>query len=326
MSARVLDLLGGIAAGQAMVAAVTLRVFDHLADGPRSAAALASALGGEERVLVRILRVLVAEGLLTTDGETFGLTPHGDVLRWSHPRSLAPRVTVLRDETVDAMAVLDRAVRGPPSAFEHAHGRPLWDHLAAHPERSRAFLAFMDESVAGLAPAVVEAVDWAGVRTLVDVGGGRGTVLAAALRARPGLRGILFDRPEAVDGPTVLGEVAGRCTRVAGDYREGVPEGADAYLMCRVLHGWDDAGCVQLLRACRGAMADGGRVWIVERVRPDGPPTRVDALADLRTMAHTGGEERTRDDFARVLERAGLRLTDVRPAGRWMSVVEGVAG
>jgi hypothetical protein len=325
-AAHVLGLLGGVAAGQAMVAAVRLGVFDHLARGPQTVDALATAIGGDPRVLVRVLRVAQTHGLLTADAEgRFANTASGDVLRADHPGSLAPHVLCIRDETIAAMGALDRAVLGPPCALEHAYGEGLWARLARDPAAEAAFLAFMDASIRSAAPAVVAAVDWAPARVVVDVGGGRGTLLSAALEAHPHLRGVLFDVPAAFAGsPDAATRLPDRCARIEGDYRREVPEGADVYLLCRVLHGWDDDGCRVVLSRCRHAMAPGGRVVVVERVRPEAP-NRVDALADLRTMAHTGGEERTRADFERVFAAAGLRLARVAAAGPWMSVIEGVA-
>jgi hypothetical protein len=322
----ILSLIGGIAAGQAMVAAVELGLPDALASSPRTGAELAEALGARARVVERLARVLATHGVLTaTSDGRFALTAAGQLLRRDHPASLAARVLCIRHETTAALGALARAAHGPPSAFEHAHGMTLWAWLERHPTRRQAFLEFMGASLAAIEGPVVDAVDWAPLRTVVDVGGAHGTLLRTALLAHPHLRGVLFDRAEAIaDAPWAGEGWQTRCERVSGDYLASVPPG-DAYLLCRVLHGWDDAGSVRILTRCRAAMNPGGRVLVVERVRRAWPLDRTDAVADLRTLAHTGGEERTRDDFARVFDAAGLRLARVSAAGAWMSVLEGVA-
>ena len=194
------------------------------------------------------------------------------------------------------------------------------------PEEAAIFDAAMTALSAAAATAVVRSYDFSGISLLADVGGGQGELLAAILVANPRLRGILFDLPYVVAGaPPVLEQagVADRCEVVGGSFFEAVPAGADAYLLKTVIHDWDDAEAIAILRTCRAAMADGGRVLLVERlVRPANEPDPV-KFADLMMLVMLGGRERTADDFRRLYAEAGVRLVHIIPTGSAYSIIEG---
>jgi SAM-dependent methyltransferase len=201
--------------------------------------------------------------------------------------------------------------------------------LAAHPDRAQQFQAAMSERTAAYAPSVAAGYDFAPMRTVADIGGGKGTLLAAILRAHNHLRGVLFDRPSVVaDAAGVFRSagVADRCQIVPGDFFQAVPQGADAYLLANVLHDWDDADSVRILAACRRAMANDGRVLIVERLIPDDPADAVPVLlSDLTMLVVTGGQERTNAEYGQLLAEAGLSLAKVQPVAPPFGVIEGLA-
>jgi hypothetical protein len=169
------------------------------------------------------------------------------------------------------------------------------------------------------------------MRTGADIGGGKGTLPAAILGAYPHLRGVLFDLPAvAADAAAVLraAGVEDRCQIVSGDFFAGVPGGADAYILANVLHDWDDARSVQILRACHHAMTDrAARVLIIERLISTNPPEAVSVLlSDLNMLIVTGGLEGTNTEYGRLLRAAGLNLVGVRPIASPHGVIEGAPG
>jgi SAM-dependent methyltransferase len=193
------------------------------------------------------------------------------------------------------------------------------------------FNAGMTVLSATTAAAVVAAYDFSGLSRVVDVGGGQGRLIAAILRAYPGLRGTLLDLPSVVEGaPALLAEagVADRCEVVGGDMFEAVPGAGDLYVLSRVVHDWEDARAAAVLRNCRRAMHGRARLILVERVLPDriepAPAAQPLVLSDLNMMVRTGGRERTAGDFAALLAGAGLRLARVVPTGGPVSAVEAV--
>ena len=164
--------------------------------------------------------------------------------------------------------------------------------------------------------AVLEAYDFGRFGTIVDVGGGNGTLLAAILAAHPGAHGVLFDQPHVVAGAgEVLAPVADRVRTVGGSFFESVPEGGDAYLLKWIIHDWEDPEALQILRVCRAAMGPDATLLMIERDL--GPPNAEPEakFSDLNMLVNPGGRERTRDEYAHLFEQAGLRLDASTPAG-----------
>ena len=172
--------------------------------------------------------------------------------------------------------------------------------------------------------------DFSDIRTVVDVGGGRGTLLAAILRGHGHLQGTLFELPAVAAGAEAVLAAAGvmdRCEIVGGDFFHGVPAGADCYVLANVLHDWDDAKAAEILASCRRAVTRHGRVLIVERLIPDDPAEAVPALlSDINMLVLTGGKERTNSEYGELLRAAGLRPGVVRPVTFPYGVIEGLAG
>jgi cyclopropane fatty-acyl-phospholipid synthase-like methyltransferase len=187
----------------------------------------------------------------------------------------------------------------------------------------------MSERTAAFAPSVATEYDFSRMQIVADIGGGKGTLLAAILRAHGQLRGVLFDRPAvAAEGRETLraAGVADRCEIIAGDFFDGVPEGADRYILANVLHDWDDTQAVQILGNCRQAMATGGRVLIVERLISDDPAEALPVLlSDLNMLVFSGGQERTNAEYGKLLHDASLNLGMVQPVAPPYGIIEAVA-
>lgn len=152
---------------------------------------------------------------------------------------------------------------------------------------------------------------------MVDVAGGVGHVLLAVLRQHAQLQGVVFDRPHAQSLATAAisrAALAARCRFVAGDFFQSVPAGADLYLLKSVLHDWDDAAALAILRRCREAMAPGARLSVVERLMPErilpSAPHRALARSDLNMLVGPGGRERSLAEYTELLAQAQLQVTE----------------
>ena len=317
----------------ALRAAVRLEVAEQLADGPRAVAELAELTGASGPYLRRLLRYLASRGTFREDEDgRFHLTPQADLLRADAPRSLRAGVLlVTQDGWWQSAADLTEAVRSGEPAFDRRFGQPFFAYLAEHPEHGPLFDAGMAAYSAGDTGDGVDGVD-GGINDydfpddgiVVDVGGGRGGLLLAALRARPGLRGILFDQDHVVAG-TMLTDLGAddRWETVAGDFFESVPAG-DVYAVKNVLHDWNDDQCVRILENCRRAMHPGGRVLVVDAVIPPGNDPHFGKALDILMMVLLPGQGRTRPEFEHLFERAGLRVTRVIPTRGTQTMIEAV--
>ena len=225
-----------------------------------------------------------------------------------------------------AWARLNHSVLTGEPAFDTVFGAPIFDYLAAHPEAAAMFDDAMTSISGGQAAAVVEAYDFTGISTLVDVGGGHGALLAAILRNNPSLRGVLFDLPHVVAGTGPILEEAGirdRVEVISGDFLESVPAGADAYVMKLIVHDWDDERAGTILDNCRRAMAPGGRVLVVDAVVDETPESLYANLLDIEMLVLTPhGKERTEPEFRRLFAAAGLVLNRIIGTASPLKVVE----
>jgi orsellinic acid C2-O-methyltransferase len=311
-----------------------LRIPDRLADGPRSSDELAEATGTHPPSLYRLLRALAYLGVLEEAApRRFGLTDMGALLRSDVPDSMWATTQLFCGEHVwrawgDLMAGVET---GRPSHERGIVAEPFVE-FGENPEGAENFNRAMSEGTRREAPGIIGSYDFTQFSTLVDVGGGDGTLLAEIVAATPGMRGVLFDTAAgSAQAPERLlaAGVDDRCDVVVGDFFESVPDGADAYIMKSVIHDWDDDQCATILSNCRQAMKADGRVLVVEPVLPATVKPSFALLgvimSDLNMLMNTGGKERTEEEFAALLRTAGLECAGVHrvPKPSTLSVIEG---
>jgi hypothetical protein len=324
------DLLSGTWIGPAVSAAARLGIADLLRDGARTVADLAAAAGVHRDALGRLLRALASLGVFAEDAEgRFELTPAAEPLRSDVPGSMRGYAIMLGEPWHrQAWSALPLSVERDQPGFDAVHGIGVFDYLERHPEAGAVFAEAMTSISRQAADAVAAAYPLEGIGTLVDVGGGHGLLLATLLRANPGVRGILFDRPEVVAGAgALLAEqgVAERCRVAGGDFFTGVPAGGDAYLLKLIVHDWDDARAATILGHCCAALGGRGRVLVVEHVLAPRNERDWAKLLDLEMLVLTqGGRERTAAEFEALFARAGLRLARIVPTPSGMAVLEAV--
>jgi hypothetical protein len=288
---------------------------------------LAEAAGAHAPSLARLMRALTAVGLFASDDEDrFANTELGEALRADAPRSVAGWARFVGQPFHwQAYAELEHSIRTGESAFAAVHGEAVWDYLAGHPDEQKIF----DEAMTALSQAVVDAMvdayDFGRFGTVVDVGGGRGMLLAAVLARYPAVDGVLFDQPEVAAGAhslLVATGVSQRCRVVGGSFFDSVPEGADCYLLKSVIHDWSDAESVEVLRTCRRAIPAHGRLVLVEQLLDHSPDPVRTALSDLTMLVMAGGQERTTEEYRSLFASAGFDLVRTMPTGSHVFMIE----
>jgi hypothetical protein len=287
---------------------------DLLADGPLGIQEIARRTDTHAPSMYRALRALASRGVLEErEDRTFALTAMGDLLRSDHPLSLRDTYCQM-PEDVAAWQHLGHSLRTGEPAFDHVHGAHLWDYLAEHPEVSERFDRGMQAMTRPELLAVSSSFAWEGLSTVVDVGGGNGAFLAGLLRRHRQLQGTLFDLPHVVDRADevlLAAGVADRCEVVAGSFFGEVPAGADAYLLKRIVYGWDDDGALALLRQVRAAMSRDSRILVIEPIDRPGNEDQMARILDLLMLVVDGGRARSPHDLAELFTVAGLELTEV---------------
>jgi hypothetical protein len=324
-----LQLMNGYWITQAIAVAAELGVADEIADAPRTAADLAARTDAHPESLRRLLRALAMVGVLAEQPDgAFGLTPVGSFLRDDAPGSLRALARMRGSEWQwRAWRELEHSVRTGDTAFDRVYGKPLFDYFADHPADGTIFSEAMISHASQMHTAVADAYEFPRTGTVVDVGAGHGTLVAALLKANPELGAVLHDVPAVIDGARGwLGSqgLDGRCEFVAGDFFESVPQGGAVYTLSHIIHDWDDDRATRVLRNCRAAMTEPDqRLAVCEMVVPTGPEPHFSKLLDLEMLVNTGGRERTLDEYERLFSDAGFELTRVVPTATPVSVMEG---
>jgi hypothetical protein len=322
-------LIIGYRVSQALHVVAVLGIADLLKDGPRHFNDLARSSDTHAGSLYRLLRLLASVGVFTEQGEgCFALTALAQHLRSDIAESLCTRAMFDGAQgNWDAWGNLLTSIKTGRPAIEHTFGKDLFGYLNDHPDEGKIFNEVMAVQTSTATQAILDAYDFSGIDTLVDIGGGVGVLLAAILHNYPSMRGILYDQPHvAADAEsrfTSVG-VADRCETAGGDFFESVPIGGNAYILKHILHDWDDQDCLRIIKNCRSAIAENGRLLVIEMLNPPGDTPHYGKFVDLQMLVITkGGRERTEAEYRKLFASAGFRLSRVVPTGSDVCLIEG---
>jgi len=310
----------------ALAAFCELGIPDRLAHGPRTPSQLAAEGCGDERMLFRLLRALAGYDVVRyVGGGRFALGRAGKGVAGGN----SVRPMVLYANTLwhaRAYANLAEAVRRGRSGFEVAHGTSMFQFLAEHSADAQLFDEAMQSLTPFYAQALAAAYDFSIFAHVVDIGGGTGALLAALLGRFPELRGTVFELSGAAQRAREYAaqrHVEDRLEVVCGDIFSEPPPAADCYILSHVLHDWNDADCIRILHNVRRAMRRDARLFVYEIVAA--PPNNrwsQDRITDIEMMTMLGGLERTREEFADLFAKCGLRLARVLSTAAPESVIE----
>lgn len=310
--------MSGLVTPMALRVAVTLGLPDRLHDRPASADDLAPELEVDSLALDLLLAHLTTLGVVERTDGGYRTTEFGAHLRTDagnglnnllHHDSAAGRADL-------AFVDLIHSVRTGEPAYPRRYGQDFWTDLTEQPHLRAAFDRQMNDRMRDWIPQVVANFDWARFGTVVDVGGGHGSLLAAILDANPGVRGHLLDLEETAAGAReLLRRFGDRAEVTGGSFFDPLPTGGDAYLLFDVLHDWDDEQAHRILARCADAAGADGRVLVVESI---GGMTEF----DLVMLVHFGGRDRSRTAFEEMAAVHGLALVGATRVTNGRSLLE----
>jgi C-methyltransferase len=312
---------------QAITAAAQLGVADALANGPLTIDELADRVGANADALRRLLRALISRGIFRHRGDgRYELNPLASTLRSDAPVSMAwaARFYGSREQRQRWTLLVDSILSGN-SVVPALHGKESFDYFAEDPEHSELFNQTMTSISELTVSPVVAGYDFSAYPTIVDVGGGHGTLLAAILAAAPASRGVLYDLPRVVaNAPSLLREqkVADRVRIAEGSFFDSVPGGGDAYVLKNIIHDWPDEKAVQILRNVRAAAGPRAPVLLVEFVIPKHDRDFAGKWVDLEMLLNLSARERTAAEYRDLISQAGFRMTRIVQTASPLSVVE----
>jgi hypothetical protein len=326
---RMMQMISGYWVTQIVHAAATFSLADHLAKGPATAEEIARFEGTDPLATFRFLKACASLGVVTHDGKLrFAATPLLDTLRKDNPDSLrgmalawpAPGHWLPWGRFTDAV----KTGAGQTAA---TLGMGLFEYFAKNPKEAAAFTESMTSLTSTVAEETARVIDTSAVDVVADIGGAGGAMLFPLLRADPDLHGILFDRPNVIENTLAAAGKSGlpeRVTAVGGDFFESVPE-ADLYILKHILHDWDDAACISILKNCQCSLCPGGRVAVIELLVGEIGEPGLAPMFDVTMLVMGGGRERSQTEYRELFESAGLRISSVIPTKSPMVIFEAVA-
>lgn len=324
----IMQLGTGFMVTAALYAVTRMGIPDLLKDGAKPVRELTAARGANEDAVYRVMRALASAGVFNESSpRTFALTPAGDCLRSDRDDSARDMVLWLGNKFhFQTHPELTHSMMTGETVVEKVFGETCFGYLEKDKEVGDVFNAAMTMFSKMLTPPVLEAYDfsWLNGKALVDVGGGHGYLLTAILIKYPEIHGVIFDLEHVVKGaPAHIGAagVSSRCQTASGDFFAAVPAG-DAYIMKNIIHDWSDDKALRILQNCHRAGTGKARVILVEAVITPGNEPHFAKWLDLEMLLLPGGRERTEEEFARLFEQAGFRLTRVVPTKSPVCVLE----
>lgn len=304
-----------------------LGIADQIDDQPIHVDELSKRTRTHAASLHRLLRFLASYGVFhRINDDTYAANDLSAALRDDHPNSIRPNVRRIRDDWWSAVGQLEHTVRTGEPAFVHVHGMSRFEYLKAHPDLQKRYNEGMANISEGDDAAVADAYSFERFGKIVDVGGGRGGLLAQILLRAEQAYGVLFDQPQVVSGVTVFEKMglSDRCELLGGDFFQSAPTGGDCYVIKGVLHDFDDDQCVTILSNCREAVVPDGRIVIANQDLPSAASEpHLNFYMDLHMMTVLAGRERVKSEWEALFEQAGLDVLDTYSTDVGFTLVEG---
>jgi hypothetical protein len=325
---HLIDMSSAYEQAQCLYVAAKLKVADHLVDDPKDVETLARELDVQPGPLSRVLRYLHELGVFGQDSAgRYTLARVSEFLVTDHPHSQRDIVILSNEEAYAAWGNLLHTVKTGENTFAYTQGMPFFEYHKTHPEYAEVFDRAMTSVSALPDQAVAADYDFSAIRTLADLGGGRGNLLKQITAKYPSLRGILFDTPSVIteefrehwrQDPLGSG-----VELQAGDFFAAIPADVDAYIIKDVIHNWPDNKVVQLYKNIHRTMKPEVKLLLAEMVIADGDPLRrIKLNLDVNMMVIHSGRERTADQHRQLLAESGFKMTRIVPTRSILSVIE----
>jgi hypothetical protein len=307
-------------------AAAELGIADLLSEGPKSIYELATESQTHAPSLYRMMRALASVGIFSeTEPKHFKLTPMAELLKSGAMRSTALMFNA--EWSDEAWLYFLNSIKTGGTAFEKAHGMPVFEWLEENPGAAQVFNEANALKAASSHREIVDVYDFSGFSKITDIGGGLGSLMAEILVANHSIEGVVADIPSVIEEARKYiraRALENRCQAVECDMFKQIPQGSDAYLLSHILHDWPDEECLEILKNCHQAMKTGEKLLIIEIVIPPGNQPSIGKLLDLEMMVTTGGRERTEEEYRTLLASTGFELSQIIPTNASVSMVEGI--
>ncbi|MCB2209903.1 hypothetical protein KQH62_03310 [bacterium] len=323
--AEIRKMVSGYARTQELYTTVKLGIPDQLAAGPMTAEEMASNIDAHSKGLYRFLRLLVARGFVNQEPDNrFSLTESGELLRSDHPDSITDLITYTGEFSYRAGLGMYQSIKKGEAGFDRIFGEPFFAYLDHTPSLRKLFDKLSGANAIERAISIVDAYDFSGNDTIVDVAGGNGTLITAILKANPASFGIVFEAPNVVDETKrflIENNLENRSQVVSGNFfLNKIPEG-DILILSNIIHDWNDPDAINILRNCRSSMGLKSKLLIIEQIMPDLVADGTAVVgSDITMLMLLNGAERTKDEYTSLLRDANLEINGILPFSPWKTI------
>lgn len=311
---KMFEVLGGVWIAGCVKTAAELNIADYLAESKQTISSLAEKTGSDSKSLYRMMRALSGVGIFEElEDKTFALNDFGAALQTDVPGTAKNFVLAILGEHFPAYMELTYNAKTGKIPFEHVHGVGVWEYYKRNPEAGVNFGKGMTGMSGMELEGIMNTYDFSPYKTIVDIGGGNGTMMYTILNAYPQSSGIIFDEANVIEvtASVIPENLKDRCSVSIGSFFDKVPVGADLYTMKWIMHDWSDQECIEILKVCYNAMPNGGKLLIIDAVIPDDSRNKphVAKILDIVMLSCLTGRERTLSEFKTLIEEAGLHFT-----------------
>lgn len=316
----------GFVLSRSVAVAAELKIADTLKNESKTALEIAEELKLNKDSLYRFLRFLSCNGVFSENtNEQFSLTPLSEIMVSDASGSMHAYLDMLADDPPwDSVGNMIHTIKTGEPSFQYKYGEGFFDYMAKHPDSNARFNAGMSSFSSPDNLSIINAYDFSRYNLVVDIGGGQGSFLASILSEYTEINGVLYDQPEIVSNPIeeITKKLSARCKILGGDFFSSVPNGGDIYILKLILHDWGDAEAIRILRNCSSVVPVNGKVLVIDGVMLGGNEYDPHKQLDISMMLIFGGRERSRREFMKLFEQAGLRITQIIPTLSRLSIIE----
>ena len=307
----IIEIVQGFYVTKAIGVAADLNLSEHLKNGPKSISELTKLTNSHEESLYRLMRMLASQGIFKEKSNRIFENNRLSKTLLNNPNSMRHMV-IHQVSSINwkMFEQLDYTVKTGNNAAEKVLGMDIFDYLEKNPDKNEIYNQAMTNSSLMLSYAVLSEYHFKNTKTIIDIGGGQGILLAMILHKYPSITGRVFDLEHVVEGANKIAleyNVSERLKTVSGNFFKEIPKGGDIYLLKSIIHNLSDEQCVDLLKRISKVLPDQGKILIIEPVIENNNRYSFAKLYDVQMLvSRNGGKERTREEFRKIAAASGL--------------------
>lgn len=301
---------------QAVYVTARLGIADILKDGKQSIDKIAKLTNTDSSSLFRVMRLLSGIGIFhQEDGRIFSNTSLSEVLETTHPNSMRYAAIYLGSPYHwNAWGNILYSIQTGKSAFRYTNNMDFFTYLSQHEEDADVFNESMTKRTHMRIKTTINSYDFSNADTIIDIGGGKGTLISAILKKYPLKKGIVYDMDTVIPYAKhnlSQNNLLNRCDCISGNFFESVPASGDLYILSSILHDWNDTEALSILKNCRHAMKKDARLIITETIVSDTTEAEFSKAIDLEMLITFEGKERTLEEYRTLLKEAGFTISNI---------------